>query len=197
MLKQKSKGKSPLLDGGKPKLEEVVVAPVDDLVAQMAEANAQAVREINRREPDYNRRPDRCRAGCACDPCRDGFCGECAVDRARSHGEREYLERRYRDPYNSPDRDRFDDRRGIGYRLPTWAVAEWERYGTGWNRDGNPILYGPREEEMFRSFLSQVEYRSREREIEMERRRYDVARFVLSDDPNQIMRFLPPDKKDS
>lgn len=211
MLKQKPKGNSPLLDNGKPKLEEVKVTPVDDLVAQMAEASAQAVRELN--EGKREERPDRCRIGCSCGPCRDGFCGNCMVERARSPEEADYLYQRYRNHRVPMDVDasfgeRWGERGGgIGYSLPTWAVEEWERHGTGWDSRGNPVIRRREDDDHFRAFMRYVLDRTPRRSARFDPyaspgmeplyRRANPRRFSLADDDEIMDKIMqrPPDFK--
>lgn len=174
MLKQKSKGHSPLLDGGKPKIDEVKVAPVDDLVAQMEAANAKAVKELNepRRDPDTM---TCCRYGCTCPPCRAGRCDlhgagrdwqmyDNQFDPRDPRARMDYRRGMYgRESYD--DRDRYDNyERRMAY--------EWMRYGGQWDeRRNRPEIRDEQEYRRWREF----EYRF-EREFGRPRREEEEYR---------------------
>jgi hypothetical protein len=78
MLKQKDKIASPISNHGRPKLEEVKIAPVGDLIEKMEKAQAAAVKELNEGKEEQRSGP--CNIDCPCEPCREGRCGMCTYD---------------------------------------------------------------------------------------------------------------------
>ena len=151
MLKQKPKGTSPLLDKGRPKLETVEVAPVDNILNALENVQEEHFRDEVQKEREWriallNRRFEEqrhhrlCHINCPCAPCLVGLCNECYIESVRSLGELEDKNMRWQqsrgiNPYNPYEDGRDRDRaRAEEYRQRLeYEQMKYSRYSLSYN----------------------------------------------------------------